>query len=123
MHPRRSPLSRTFRALARAGVLACAALALAPGCGVNIKPLGDDDDDQGTVPDAGGGTEVDAGTEPDAGPVVVTCEVEIPAATEGSCDVTPGEGAAVLLRGTVLGLETVYENGSVLYEGNTIACA
>lgn len=125
MHPRRSPLSRSFRALARAGFLAGLALALAAGCGDNINP-GSGDDDPGTEPDAGTGTDVDGGVEPDAGvepgPVVVTCAAEIPAATEGSCDVTPGEGGAVLLRGTVLGLETVYENGAVLYEGNTITC-
>jgi len=81
-----------------------------------------------------GGSEADAGAgEPDAsapdagGPdggdsVTVTCPDAVPAPGEGACDVTPGDGTAVLLRGTVLGRGTVYENGAVLYDGSSIAC-
>lgn len=112
MH-RRSPLH-----LLALGTLA---LAVATGCGDNLNPAGDDGD--GTQPDAGSGPPDAGGGEPDAGGErIITCEGAIPAPTEGSCDVTPGEGSAVLLRGTVLGLDAVYENGGVLYQDGSIIC-
>src|SRR6185503_3514967 len=73
----------------------------------------------------GHGDEPDAGTDqPDGGDTteVVVCPDEVPAASEGGCDVAAGTGSAVLLRGTVLGQGTVYENGSVLYDGTAILC-
>jgi cytosine/adenosine deaminase-related metal-dependent hydrolase len=88
-------------------------------------------DDGGANPDGGGvdGATPDAGMAPDAmqpdggGPsVVVSCAGSVPAATSGTCDVVDGSGSAILLRGTVLGAGTVYENGAVLIEGDAITC-
>jgi large repetitive protein len=100
------------------GSFLVAVASAAAGCGDNLAPLGEGGEtpDAG-VPDAGGG-------EPDGGGgiEIITCPDAVPAASEGSCDVAPGSGAAVLLRGTVLGRDVVYENGAVLYEGSSIAC-
>ena len=78
------------------------------------------------MPGGGGGGGADAAPEePDAGgggAEVVVCPDPVPAPTEGACDIEGGSGAAVLLRGTVLGQGVVYENGSVLYEGTSILC-
>jgi large repetitive protein len=95
------------------------AVGMSAGCGDNLRPL---DTDDGS--DADAGPEPDAGGSPDGGgaSVIVTCEGEIPAPSEGACDVQAGEGSAVLLRGTVLGRGTVYENGGVLYDGNRLSC-
>lgn len=114
----------------RSWSLALASLSLAlaaAGCGDNLGRRGGGDgtgSDAGPRPDAGVDGEPDAGGEPDGGgaSAVVTCPVEIPPASEGACDVQDGAGSAVLLRGTVLGLDTVYENGGVLYDGGEIAC-
>jgi cytosine/adenosine deaminase-related metal-dependent hydrolase len=86
-----------------------------------LSACGGDDDDGNVDPDAGAGTDA---APPDAEPdPVIVCEAEIPAAADGVCDVTAGETGAVLLRGTVLGAPTVYENGSVLIDSDgTIAC-
>ena len=88
------------------------------GCGDNLSAGGGG----GSEADAGP-AEPDAGGGPDAAPTgIITCEESIPAASEGACDVTPGDGSAVLLRGTVLGRDVVYENGAVLYDGARIVC-
>ena len=88
---------------------------------------GDDADiDGGTNIDASdidGGETIDAAGNPDAAPVAVeTCTDPVPAATSGICDVTTGTGNAILIRGTVLGRHTVFENGSVLVDGSDIVC-
>src|SRR5262245_38349680 len=88
-------------------------LPLAVGCGSRGQGNWGDGDE----PDAGVGPDPDAG-----GSEVIVCDDPVPPATDGACDVTQGDGGAVLLRGTVLGLETVYENGAVLYEGTSILC-
>ncbi len=92
-------------------VVIVSALGLAPACGGGSS----------SDPDGGSG---DGGVGPDATPpsALVTCPDAVPAATSGICDATAGTGTAVLLRGTVLGDGTVYENGSVLYDGDTITC-
>ncbi len=94
------------------------ALAGLTGCGDNLSAGGGG----GSEADAGP-AEPDAGGGPDAAPTgIITCEESIPAASEGACDVTSGDGSAVLLRGTVLGRDVVYENGAVLYDGASIVC-
>src|SRR5687768_4837104 len=91
-------------------------LAMLVACGSYKDPRGGgggDGPDAGTVlPDGGGDTPSE----------VVVCPDPVPPPTEGSCDVTPGSGTAVFLRGTVLGRGTVYENGGVLYDGTAIQC-
>ena len=96
-------------------LLLASALAAAPACSTRRGDGGD----PGTSPDAGPG-----GSGGDGGPTseVVVCPEPVPAPTEGACDVHPGTGDAVLLRGTVLGRGVVFENGGVLYEGNKISC-
>ncbi len=90
----------------------------AAGCGDNLGPAGG----AGSDADAGPGDD-DGGGEPDGGmSSIITCPEAVPAASEGSCDVTAGDGTAVLLRGTVLGRDVVYENGAVLYDGTQIVC-
>ena len=114
---KRAPM-RSRSVFAGLGFLSLVVGGLGAGCGDNLAPEG------------GGGSEADAGpAEPDAGggpdaapPVLVVCEEPVPAASEGACDVQPGDGTAVLLRGTVLGREVVYENGGVLYDGASIVC-
>ena len=54
--------------------------------------------------------------------LVKTCSEQIPAAESGVCDVTPGTGAGLLIRGDVLGRELIYEDGAVLIEGKEIVC-
>jgi cytosine/adenosine deaminase-related metal-dependent hydrolase len=71
-------------------------------------------------PDAGAGGDTDGGTDPAS--EVVTCPDPVAPPTEGACNVTPGASSAVLLRGTVLGRGTIYENGGVLYDGSQIQC-
>ena len=68
-------------------------------------------------PDAGPGDDPDGATTE-----VVVCPDPVPSSPSGTCDIQSGAGSAVLLRGTVLGQGTVYENGSVLYEGTSILC-
>lgn len=73
--------------------------------------------------DAGGGSseaDPDAGT---SGPVQVeACDNEIPDVTDGTCQVTPGTGSAVLMYGDVIGVSTIYGDGMVMYEGTQITC-
>jgi cytosine/adenosine deaminase-related metal-dependent hydrolase len=112
-----------FLALAPLSIALCGAA----GCGDNLGRRGGQgaEGDAGARPDAGADGEPDGGGgEPDGGggSAIVTCPAEIPAAAEGACDVQEGSGSAVLLRGTVLGRDTVYENGAVLYDGGEIAC-
>ncbi len=108
-------------------VLTLAALA---ACGDN---LGGGDPD-GTAPDA---TDPDASTidastidasttdapvdgPPDIG--TVQCPTPVPAAQDGTCDVTAGSGAAVLVQGNVLVHTGVYLDGAVLYQGDHVVC-
>jgi len=86
--------------------------------------------DDGTQPAADGSLpQIDAGagadaTTPDAMvPERIVCDDTIPAATSGICDATAGTGGATVFRGTVLGSDTIYENGSVLVESDKIVCA
>jgi cytosine/adenosine deaminase-related metal-dependent hydrolase len=51
---------------------------------------------------------------------VVQCPTAVPAPTTGTCDATKGTGTAVLIRGNVLGDGVVYQDGGVLYDGETI---
>src|SRR5688572_10468085 len=89
----------------------------AAGCGDNLGPAG------GAGSDADAGPGDDEGGQPGGGmSSIITCPEAVPAASEGSCDVTAGDGTAVLLRGTVLGRDVVYENGAVLYDGTEIVC-
>jgi cytosine/adenosine deaminase-related metal-dependent hydrolase len=85
------------------------------GCGKRSMPGG-----------GGGGGDADAGPgdNPDGGDQteVVVCPDPVPAPSDGACDIQSGSGEAVLLRGTVLGQGTVYQNGSVLYQGTSILC-
>ncbi len=93
-------------------------------------PGGDDDIDANTPPDGPGGDEIDA-SEPDAappdGPIdppptgIVDCELDLPAATDGSCDVVAGTGA-VVVRGDILGDGVTYLDGTVMYEDDRIVC-
>ena len=49
---------------------------------------------------------------------VVECSGAVPASSSGDvCDVVSGSGANVVLRGTVLSGDTIYENGAVIVEG------
>ena len=49
---------------------------------------------------------------------VVSCSDVVPGPTSGGlCDVTAGTGANVVLRGTVLAGDKIYENGAVIFEG------
>ncbi len=115
---KRAPMRRRRGSLFAGLVSLSLALAGVAGCGDNLAAEGGG----GTEADAGP-AEPDAGGEPDAAPTgIVTCEEAVPAASEGACDVTPGDGTAVLLRGTVLGRDVVYENGAVLYDGASIVC-
>lgn len=40
----------------------------------------------------------------------------------GLCEVTPGSGDALLVQGIILGIDTTWEGGSVLIEGDEITC-
>jgi cytosine/adenosine deaminase-related metal-dependent hydrolase len=95
-------------------VLAFVSLSLSIGCGSRGSGGpgggGADAGPDGDNPDAGGGSEI------------VICEDAVPAPGDGACDVRAGTGSAVLLRGTVLGQGTVYENGAVLYDGTSLLC-
>ena len=92
-------------------------LALLMACGSYKNPGGGGG---GDGPDAGPGGGPDAGG--DTPSEVVECPDPIAPPAEGACDVTPGSGTAVFLRGTVLGRGTIYENGGVLYDGTQIQC-
>jgi cytosine/adenosine deaminase-related metal-dependent hydrolase len=85
------------------------------GCGKRSMPGGG----------GGGGADAGPGDNPDGGDhtEVVVCPDPVPAPSDGACDIQSGGGEAVLLRGTVLGQGSVYQNGSVLYEGTSILCA
>lgn len=106
---------------------------IAPGDDMKIdKDGGSIDGDMDVLPD-GGMIDPDMGDSgmvvPDMDPTdmddmnppageVVTCEGAIPAPTAGSlCNVSPGTGANVVVRGTILAEGTIYENGAVIYEG------
>jgi cytosine/adenosine deaminase-related metal-dependent hydrolase len=74
-------------------------------------------------PDA---SDIDApGNPPDAPPQgeVVQCPNPVPAPTSGTCDATAGTGSAVIIRGDILTDGTVYADGEVVYDDNTITCA
>ena len=88
-------------------------------------------DTEGTTtmdPDTGSGSDdtgTDTGEDPPPPPEgeVVECDNEIPAAADGAvCEATPGTGTATLIRGTVLAGQTIYENGTMLVDGDRIVC-
>lgn len=72
-------------------------------------------------PDSGSPGQADSGT-----PVSERTECEnaaMAAPTEGSCSVTEGSGAYTLIRGDVVGVDTLYANGHLLVDGaGKIAC-
>jgi large repetitive protein len=64
-----------------------------------------------------------ADASPDAMPEpLVQCSPAAPAPSSGICDLTAGTGSQVLVRGTVLGRDTVFESGQVVYDGDFIEC-
>src|SRR5262245_3176091 len=70
-------------------------------CGRDPMPAGDDVGDDAPSPDGGGDPGPDSGPPPQG---VVQCETDLPAATEGTCDVASGSSdTAVVVRGDVLG--------------------
>lgn len=78
-----------------------------PGCRSNDSNMDD--------PDAGSVT----GTGPDN---LEVCDQELPEVTDGTCDSTTGSGTAVVIHGDILAEGIVYENGSVVYDGEEIVC-
>ncbi|WP_428267460.1 thrombospondin type 3 repeat-containing protein [Haliangium sp.] len=83
-------------------------LPLLGACGDNLSPAVDEPVDAMPAPDAN---------------TVEACGADIPAAQNGTCEVTAGTGTALLLRGDVLGSDTVYESGEVLVDDGRIVCA
>ncbi len=77
------------------------------------------DDGKAADPDAGPGSP-DGGGDPPVN--VEVCDRTLTAPSEGVCDVANGTGTAVVIHGDVLGEGIIYENGSVVYEGNEITC-
>ncbi len=92
------------------------------GCGSCDDDSGDVDGSTVDAPVMDAAPPVYDAAPPDAPPALVTCDDPVPAADTGVCDVTEGTGSAILLRGTVLGRDTVFENGSVLIDGTQIVC-
>ncbi|MBW2733240.1 MAG: amidohydrolase family protein [Deltaproteobacteria bacterium] len=75
--------------------------------GIGVDSLGG----EGVIPQDGGGV------------TTVTCPGEAPPTPSvGTCGITAGSGSAVLLRGTVIAPDKVYENGQVLLQGTKILC-
>jgi hypothetical protein len=80
--------------------------------------------------DGAGDAVVDAGPDaaPDAGPdadpaQVITCNnPPLTPPAVGTCSVAKGTGSGLLLAGTVLAPDAVYENGQVLVSGTKIVC-
>jgi hypothetical protein len=76
---------------------------------------------QNQNPDAAIDASIDAPLPPDAMmSSVVQCPTPVTAPVDGTCDATAGTGTAVVLRGDVLGDGTVYKDGGVIYDGDTI---
>lgn len=104
-----------------------ALLALAACGGDNAASLDARDDHDGPSIDGGDGTPdartPDAGFSPDAGPSMdVQCDTLLTSAAEGSCDVVDGTGTAVVIRGNILGDGAALLDGTVMYDGEQIAC-
>src|SRR5690554_2702191 len=81
---------------------------------------GNNDDDTGgnNGGDTGGDAGGDTGNPTDPVSSVVTCPTSIPSPTSGRlCDVTAGTNALTMIQGTILSGTTVFENGSVLLDG------
>lgn len=93
-----------------AGVLLAA---IAPA-GLTGCRTADDPDPMGN-PDGG----TPGGTGPDN---VEVCDQSLPEVSEGVCNTTAGTGSAVVIHGDVLGNGVVYENGTVMYDGQEIVC-
>jgi cytosine/adenosine deaminase-related metal-dependent hydrolase len=74
-----------------------------------------DDDGPGGTPDAG----MNGGTGPDN---IEVCAQTLPEVSDGVCNTTAGSGTAVVVHGDILGDGIVYENGSVMYDGQDIVC-
>jgi hypothetical protein len=107
-------------------LVAIATLGILAGCDDRPAPM----PDGGASMVDGGGPTADAGPDEDAGVIdppepdfeVETCGNTIPPTTDGACTVTPGDDG-LLLEGTVLGVDTLYENGQVLVGADgLIAC-
>ena len=65
----------------------------------------------------------DAGTDDNQKPLnIEVCAQSLPSVVDGVCDVASGTGSAVVIHGDVLGEGVIYENGSVVYEGQKITC-
>ncbi len=75
----------------------------------------DDGDGPDDKPDGG----TTGGTGPDN---LEVCAQTLPAVTDGVCDTTAGSGSAVVIHGDVLADGIVYENGTVMYDGQEIVC-
>lgn len=96
-----------------------------PGADTGLEDVGnnnnnDTGDDTGGNNDTGGDTggDTDTGNPPDPETSIVTCPTVIPAPTSGRlCDVTAGTNALTMIQGTILSGTTVFENGSVLLDG------
>lgn len=99
-----------------------------PDSDVGIEDTGDNDTDPGDDDtgnngnnDTGNNDTGDGDTDinnPDPTTSIVTCPTTIPPPTSGRlCDVTPGSGALTMIQGTVLSGTTIFENGSVLLDG------
>src|SRR5688572_14675262 len=89
----------------------------APSADAGDVDAGPDGAPDADLPDAG----------PDATPAPPTnteqCARTVPRATTGTCDATDGTGTAVVVRGNILGEETIFLDGEVVYDGNQIVCA
>ncbi len=94
------PLAILLAALLATGVAACRS---------------NDDDNPADTPDAG----MKGGTGPDN---IEVCAQTLPEVTDGVCNTTAGTGTAVVVHGDILGDGIVYENGSVMYDGENIVC-
>ena len=85
-----------------------------------------EDTDTGAVPDTGDTDtdDTDTGDTDEGTPGVVECGVQLPAPTEGLCNVTPGTGEGLALSGVVLGPEDAYVGGTVVLDADgTVTCA
>ncbi len=109
-----SPRPSSFAALV---VVLASCLVVLPGCGDDSSETPDGASPDAALPDAG---MTDAMPDGGTGTVTVQCPTQLPAPSEGDCDVVDGTGTAVVVRGTVLGLGTTYLDGAVVYDGNLI---
>jgi large repetitive protein len=113
----------------RRSVLLLIAVAACRGGASNPDANGDDHPD-GRVPDGRGPDALipDAEVPPDGEPPpppptgIVECEIDLPPAADGSCDVVDGTGSAVVVRGDILGDGVSFLDGTVMYDNRRIVC-